>query len=364
MDLKSFPVAENQRKKTPKNVMEAGFGNYFTDHMFLMEWDENNGWCNARIEKYHALSLEPSCIIFHYGQQAFEGMKAYITPDGRATLFRPMENLSRMVRTSQRLCLPEFDKDFVLNALKELVKLDRNWIPKNEGDNLGKLPALYIRPTMIGIEPTLGLKVSKNVLFYIIMCPVGCYYDDPLNNPVNIVAERKYTRAAVGGIGDSKTAGNYAASLFVEKYAKDQGFNQALWLDAKEHKYVEEVGSMNIFFVINNEIITPKLTGSILPGVTRKSVLELGRAWDLNMVERRISIDEIVDACNSGKLKEAFGAGTAAVISPVGKISVDGKDYKVGDGNSGSTARKFFDALTGIQYGRDDDNLGWREYID
>lgn len=353
MELKITPVPADERKTPPEDVSHIVFGTKFTNHMFMMEWDRGEGWHDARIEKYQPLTLEPSSIIFHYGQEAFEGLKAYNTSDGKGVLFRPEKNFERMNRTAQRMCLPELDIDFVLDALKKLVQQDHDWIPKEEGTSL------YIRPTIIATEPALGLKPSASFLFFIIMCPVGPYYPEGFN-PVKIVVSEKYTRAAPGGVGEAKTAGNYAASNLAEKEAKEAGFTQVLWLDAVEKRYVEEVGSMNICFVINGEIVTPQLTGTILPGITRKSVLELGEHWGLTMTERRITIEEVVQSIEDGSLTEIFGCGTAAVISPVGELHYQDKKYVIGDGKTGPIAHRFFDEIVGIQYGTVSDPFGWR----
>lgn len=352
MDLQLNLVPPSQRKTPPQTMKGVTFGSIFTDHMFVMNWEASRGWYSAKIEAYQAITLEPSAIIFHYGQEVFEGMKAYHTAGGKDVLFRPQKNFERFNKSSKRMCLPEIDGDFVLTCLKELLKVEQNWIPHEEG------ASLYIRPTLIGTQPALGLRVSSTFLFFIIMCPVASYYPEGFN-PVKIVVSETYTRAAPGGVGEAKTAGNYAASSLAEKEAKENGFTQVLWLDAVERKYVEEVGSMNIFFVIDDEIITPALTGTILPGITRMSVLELGKRWGLKMVERRISIEEIVKAHENGRLREVFGSGTAAVISPVGSLSYRDKNYLISEGKTGPVAQRFFDEIVGIQYGRKEDPFQW-----
>lgn len=357
MDLTIKPLAEDQRKQPPADMSNIGFGSCFTNHMFTMDYTHEQGWHNAVIEGYHTLELDPSSIIFHYGQEAFEGLKAYHAADGRDVLFRPMMNFERLNRTADRMCLPQLDTGFLLKSLKELLKLDRDWIPKQSGTSL------YIRPTVIATEAALGLKSSNRFLLFIIMCPVGSYYKEGFN-PVKIIVSDKYTRAAPGGVGEAKTAGNYAASVKAEKEAKDQGFTQVLWLDAVERKYVEEVGSMNIFFVIDDELVTPQLTGTILPGVTRDSVLQLARHWGMKVSERRISIDELIESIKQQRLKEIFGSGTAAVISPVGLLQYKGESYTIGDGQTGAVAQKFFDNIVGIQYGNRKDEFGWIQSID
>ncbi len=357
MEIKILPVPPEERKTPPNDVSNIVFGTQFTNHMFRMEWDRGVGWHDARIEKYQPLILEPSAIIFHYGQEAFEGLKAYWTTNSQYVLFRPDQNFARMNRTSERMCLPPIDEEFVLDALKQLLREDIAWIPKEEGTSL------YIRPTIIATEPALGLKPSSSFLFFIILCPVGPYYPEGFN-PVKILVSEKFTRAAPGGVGEAKTSGNYAASNLVEKESKEQGFTQVLWLDAVERRYVEEVGSMNIFFVINDEIITPELVGTILPGITRKSVLQLAKRWGLKTNERRISIDEVIQAIEDKTLTEIFGAGTAAVVSPVGELRYQGKSHQIGDGKTGPSARRFFDELMGIQYGLVQDSFQWIEPIE
>ena len=356
MEIKIAPIPSKEKKTPPKEVSNLVFGKHFTNHMFLMEWHEGVGWHNARIEKYHPLTLEPSAIIFHYGQESFEGLKAYHTTSGSYVLFRPEQNFARMNRTAQRMCLPEIDVDFVLKALKELLRLDLEWVPQAEGTSL------YIRPTLIATEAALGLKTSNSFLFFIILCPVGPYYPEGFN-PIKILVSEKYTRAAPGGVGEAKTAGNYAASALAEKESREQGYTQVLWLDAVERKYVEEVGSMNIFFVINDEVVTPALNGTILPGITRETVLELCQHWGWKASERRISIDEAVASIEDGSLTEIFGSGTAAVISPVGELSYQEKNYTIGDGTTGPKANRLFDEIMGIQYGKVQDIFQWLEPI-
>ena len=334
----------------------VGFGTVFSNHMFCMAWDQGEGWHDAEIKPYQPLVLDPSTLVLHYGQSSFEGLKAYHSASGGINLFRPRENFERMNRTAKRMCLPDLDIDFVLDSLKQLLQEEEEWVPREEGTSL------YIRPTKLATEPFLGLKVSSCYLFYIILSPVGPYYPEGFN-PVKIIVSDSYVRTAPGGVGDAKTAGNYAASNLAEKEAKEQGFTQVLWLDAVERRYIEEVGSMNIFFVIRDEIVTPQLNGTILPGITRLSVLELARHWGLKVSERRISIDEALSGLEDGSVQEVFGAGTAAVISPVGLLHYQGRSHQVGDGTTGPMARRFFYALTDIQYGRSEDPFGWVETV-
>ncbi len=356
MDIQIIPVPSEDRKTPPENIAGIEFGSQFTNHMFLMNWEPDAGWHNARIHKYQPLALDPAAIILHYGHEAFEGLKAYATVGGNPTLFRPQKNFARLNQTSHRIGLPKIDEDFALEALKLLLRQDRDWIPKEAGSSL------YIRPTLIATEATLNLRKSNYFLFYIILSPVGSFYEKGAA-PVKITVSENYTRAATGGVGGVKTAGNYAASNLAQMEAKEQGFSQVLWLDGKEQRYVEEVGSMNIFFVIDDEIVTPELTGSILPGVTRDSVLQLSRSWGMKTTERRISIEEVIEKIENGSLTEMFGAGTAAVISPVGVLQYQGKDYVIQD-DIGPMAERFYDEVTGIQYGKTNDPFHWLEPID
>ena len=356
MKIELTKASPEELKNPPTTLSGVEFGTVFSDHMFCMAYDEGKGWHNAQIKPYGSLSLEPSSMVLHYAQMSFEGLKAYKIESGEHTLFRPRENFKRMNRTAQRMCIPELDVDEVLDALKQLLRLDSGWVPAEYGTSL------YVRPTILATEDAIGLKVSSKYLFFIILSPVGPYYPQGFN-PVNIMVSEKYVRAVPGGIGYAKTGGNYAASILAEKEAKRNGYTQVLWLDAVERRYVEEVGSMNIFFVIDESIVTPMLTGSILPGVTRMSVIELGKHWGLHVEERRITIDEVLKGLEDGSVTEVFGAGTAAVISPVSILAYKGKDFKVGNEETGPVAMRFYDHLTGIQYGRKLDPFGWLELI-
>ena len=356
MEISVNAVKPDQMKKKPTDESKLGFGDIVTDHMFLMDYEKGKGWMNPRVEPYKPLSLDPAAMVLHYGQEVFEGLKAYRGKDGGIYLFRPRENFKRLNRSSVRLCMPEVDVDLVMDGLKELVLLDRDWVPGSPGTSL------YIRPTMLATEPHLGVRPSNTYVFYIIVGPVGAYYKEGLN-PVKIYVEDKYVRAVVGGIGDAKTSGNYAASLLAAEEAKKKGFTQVLWLDAVERKYVEEVGTMNMFFVIDEEVITAPLTGSILPGITRDSVIHMVKNWGLTMSERSLAIEDVVAAAVDGRLKEAFGTGTAAVISPVGQITYKGKDYVVAGGKMGELSQKLYDEIVAIQYAEKEDPYGWREKI-
>jgi branched-chain amino acid aminotransferase len=300
--------------------------------------------------------MDPSTMVLHYGQGVFEGLKAYRTAGGTIQLFRPQENFKRLNRSCQLLCIPEFDAPFLLEALKRLLQIEKDWVPK------APETSLYIRPTIVAMDPFLGVRASHTYRFFIILSPVGAYYPEGFN-PVKIQVTRDHVRAVRGGVGEAKTLGNYAASLLAGDKAHQAGYTQVLWLDGVELKYVEEVGSMNIFFVIGDELVTPALNGSILPGITRDSVLALGRKWGLKVSERLISIDEVVTAHANGQLKEIFGSGTAAVISPVGELNYDGRTYPVGGGQVGPLAQKFYNAITAIQYGTEADTMGWVEAV-
>ncbi len=342
--------APSLKEKPDQNNL--GFGQYFTDHMLTMKWDRQQGWHDAQIRPYGDFQVDPAAMVFHYGQAIFEGLKAYRTPEGARVMFRPKDNLERLNRSAVRMCMPRIPVDKVLQAMKALVYLDRSWIPEAEG------AALYLRPTMVATEPALGLRPSEQYLFFIIMSPVGAYYSEGFN-PTKIYVEDTYVRAVPGGVGEAKTAGNYAASVKALTEAQQKGFTQVLWLDALEHKYIEEVGTSNIFFVINDELITPPLGGTILAGITRDSVLTLARDWGIKATERRISIDEVVAAAEDGSLSEAFGAGTAAVISPVGEFSYKDKSILVNNGKTGELSQRFFDGIQALQRGMLADPHGW-----
>lgn len=344
-------ITLTEQKKQKPDFNSLGFGKYFTDHMLVMDYADGK-WSEPEIVPYDNIGFSPATSVLHYAQGLFEGAKAYKTAEGKITAFRLEENFKRMNNSAKRLCMPQVDVQTVLNGLYELLKIESDWIPTNLGT------ALYIRPTMIGTDPVLGVHASKTYKFFIILSPVGAYYANGLK-PTKIYVEDHYVRASIGGTGDAKCMGNYAASLIGGEKAQSMGYDQALWLDAAEHKYVEEVGAMNMFFVIGNEVVTPELVGSILPGITRKSSIELLRSLGYTVNERRISMDEIVKAYNDGELKEAFGTGTAAVVSPVGVIAYKGKDMIINNQEMGKITSILYDKLTGIQYGKYDDVFGW-----
>lgn len=349
-------IKKSDQLKSKPNVNQLGFGIHFTDHMFNMDYHPDKGWTDPRIEPYAPLVLDPASMVLHYGQGIFEGLKAYRTAQGRIQLFRPQENFKRMNHSARKLCIPEFDETFALQSLKELLQLEKDWVPDAPGTSL------YIRPTIIATDPFLGVRASHTYRFFIILSPVGAYYPEGFN-PVKIMVTRDHVRAVRGGVGDTKTMGNYAASLLAGEKAHRQGYTQVLWLDGIEQKYVEEVGSMNIFFVIDDELITPELSGSILPGVTRNSVVQLAKSWGMRVSERKISIDEVMAADREARLSEIFGSGTAAVISPVGQLKYQDIIITVGGGRVGPVAHKLFDAIMDIQYGRADDTMGWIERV-
>ena len=353
--MPSIPVQKTTTPKAkPTDSTKLGFGNIFTDHMFLMNYDEGEGWHNPRIVPYGNISLDPAAMCLHYGQEVFEGMKAYRTPEGKVVLFRPDKNMARLNLSNDRLCIPPIDEAFAVEAVKQLVALDQDWIPSGEGT------ALYIRPFIIAVDPHVGVHPAHHLLFIIILSPVGAYYPEGIN-PVRIYVERKYVRAVRGGMGYVKTAGNYAASLKAQDVAEAEGYTQVLWLDGVERKYIEEVGTMNVFFKIGGEIITPELQGSILGGITRMSSIELLRSWGYTVTERRLALDEVVAAAKNGTLDEAFGTGTAAVISPVGKVVDHGREicFPSGMEEMGPVTKKLYDTLTGIQMGEIEAPEGW-----
>lgn len=352
MTEKTISITKSTMKKEKPRAEELQFGTVFSDHMFVADYSEETGWTNYRVVPYEPITLDPASIIFHYGQTVFEGLKAYLSKDGNIRLFRPDQNMKRLNHSSDRLCMPQIDEEDALKGLIELLKVDKDWIPTAEGTSL------YIRPFIIGTEPFLGIAPSKTYQFIIILSPVGAFYEEGIN-PVKILVENEYVRAVAGGTGTAKTAGNYAASLKAGEIAAEKGYSQVLWLDGVEKKYIEEVGSMNVFFKINGEVVTPKLNGSILEGITRKSIIEMLKSWDVPVVERKVSMQEIKDAHAAGTLEEAFGTGTAAVISPIGEFNWQDESFVVNNGETGELSKKLYDTLTGIQTGTVEDPFGW-----
>ncbi len=346
-----YELTNNRKEKPDESAL--GFGKIFTDHMFVMDYTEGCGWHDARIVPYGPLTLDPACMVFHYAQEMFEGLKAYRTPNGDVQLFRPDKNIERMNNTNDRLCIPRLDPADVLDALKALVSVEKDWVPSAVGTSL------YIRPFIIATDIQLGVHPSKTYKFMIILSPVGSYYPEGIK-PVKIFIEREYVRAVKGGTGFAKVGGNYACSLIGQKKAEEMGYSQVLWLDGIEHKYIDEVGAMNVFFVIDGKVITPALdTGSILPGVTRDSCIRLLTEMGYTVEERRLSVDEVVEAYRNGTLNEAFGTGTAAVVSPMGLLDDGTQKMPINNGEIGPVAQKLYDTLTGIQWGKLEDTMGW-----
>jgi branched-chain amino acid aminotransferase len=357
--MKEIPIiqaAPGALKKKPEPGQPLGFGKIFTDYLFLLDYQKGQGWINARIEPYRPIPMDPAALVLHYGQEVFEGLKAYRWPNGEIYLFRPRKNFERMNRSAKRLCMPQLDVDFALEATKQLIRLEKDWVPAAPGSSL------YIRPNMIANEAALGVKVADQYLFYVMLGPVGAYYPQGFS-PTQIFVSEKYIRAARGGLGEAKTLANYAHSLLAQEEAHEEGYNQVLWLDAIERKFVEEVGTSNILFYIGDELVTPPLGGTILPGITRDSVLHLARSWEMKVSERMIGLDEVLHALEHGKLKEAFASGTAAVISPVGKLNYKGKVHLINEGKVGPLAQKLYDNIVGIQYGKIRDPFGWMEKV-
>jgi branched-chain amino acid aminotransferase len=339
------------RKPHPKDS-ELTFGTVFTDHMFVCDFQEEKGWYDPRVEPYGPFSLDPACAVLHYAQAVFDGLKAFRGRDGKIRLFRPQKHVERLNHSAERLCIPPLDPDLSLRSLVTLVGVDRDWVPSTVGTSL------YVRPTIIASEPFLGVRPAKSYLYYVILSPVGAYYPEGIN-PVKILTEERYVRAVEGGVGGSKTGANYAASLYAAEQAKHQGFTQVLWLDGRHHKYLDEVGTMNIMLRIGDEVITPPLAGSILAGVTRDSVLTLLRDWGYAVAERQISIDEVMAAAASGTLREMWGTGTAAVISPVGELAFKHHRIAINGGHIGELTQRLYDTIVGIQYGTAADTHGW-----
>jgi branched-chain amino acid aminotransferase len=353
MTFEILPLAPGDLRPKPTAGKELGFGRHFSDRMFVMEY-AGGKWNRPRLQKYEPFSLQPSAMCLHYAQEIFEGLKAYWSPDGRVMMFRPEMNVARMNRSAAALQMPGIDPDLFLQGMKKLVELERDWIPKSEGC------ALYVRPTMIATDPFLGVRPSETYLFFIITGPVGAYYPKGFV-PVSIMVSEHHVRAVRGGIGACKAAANYAASLAGQMEAKHKGFDQVLWLDGVHRRYCEEVGTMNMLFVLDDVVVTAPLEGgTILAGVTRDSVLRLLReTYETRVEERPLPIDEVIEGAKSGRLREAFGCGTAAIITAVNEIGYQGARHKVGNGGIGPITQRLYDDLVGIQYGRKPDPFGW-----
>lgn len=349
MEIKIQKTTSPKQKPDQKKL---GFGIYYTDHMFMMNYDEGQGWHDPRIVPYGPVSLDPAAMVLHYAQEVFEGLKAYRTADGRIQLFRPEKNMARLNVSCERLCIPKIDEEFAIKAIKTLVKVDEDWIPTEPETSL------YIRPYIYATDAHVGVHAAKHLTFSIILSPVGAYYPNGIE-PVKIFVEQKYVRATPGGTGFTKAGANYAISLKGQEEAEAQGYVQTLWLDGVERKYIEEVGSMNVFFMLKDEIVTPALVGSILGGITRMSIIELLRSKGYTVNERRISIDELMEKYEKGELIEAFGTGTAAVISPIGELKYGDKVMTIHDGKIGEVSQMLYDTLTGIQWGKIPDTMGW-----
>ena len=349
MEIKVLKTTNPKQKPSADGL---GFGKIFTDHMFVMDYSIEKGWHDARIVPYGPFEIDPSCMVLHYGQAIFEGLKAYRGKDGEVLLYRPFENMKRLNKSNDRLCIPEIDVDFAVEAIRQLVLLEKDWIPEGEGTSL------YIRPFVFGTDPALGVHPSHTYKFVVILSPVGSYYAGGLA-PVKIWVESEYVRAVRGGFGFAKTAGNYAASLKAQAVAETKGYSQVLWLDGVEQKYIEEVGAMNIFFKIDGEVITPALNGSILAGITRDSVIQVLRANGYKVTERKLSIDEVHEAWKAGKLEEVFGTGTAAVISPVGELCYKDDKMVINNNEIGEVSQFLYDTITGLQKGAIEDTFNF-----
>ncbi len=348
-DIKIIKAKTVQEKPDPINL---GFGKYHTDYMFTMDYSEGKGWHNYQIQPYNGIVLDPGCIVLHYAQETFEGLKAFRTDDGRILLFRPDMHAKRFNKSNIRLCMPQVPENDFIELVRRMVLFEQDWIPKEDKT------ALYVRPFMFGVEEAIGARPSKDYKFVILLSPVGNYFQSGFN-PLKIYVEDVYSRTAKGGIGSAKTGGNYAASIFTQDMAKKKGYAQVMWLDSIEHKYVEEVGAMNVMFKINGEIITPPLSDTILAGVTRDTCITILKSWGLNVVERNISMDELMSANEEGILEEVFGTGTGVVIAPIGELCYKEKILTIGGGKTGSLTQRLYDYLCALQRGKVEDNYNW-----
>jgi len=353
----NISITKNPNPATKPESSELGFGKIFTDHMFIMDYNNEQGWHDGRIVPFGPFPIHPASTCLHYGSEIFEGLKAYRRADGKIQMFRPIENIRRMNNSAERLCLPQIPEDLAMEVLTKFVEFEKEWTPYDEGTSL------YIRPFMFGNDETLGVHAVKNATFMIITSPVGSYYKEGIN-PVKIMIEDQDVRAVRGGTGYAKCGGNYAASNRAGERAEKQGYSQVLWLDGVERKYIEEVGAMNVMFKIDGEVVTPMLSGSILPGITRKSCIELLKSEGYKVSERLISIDELDEALKAGKLEEAWGCGTAAVVSPIGELCYKGTKYTINNGEIGEVTQYLYDTLTGIQWGKIDDKFDWIYPVD
>ena len=349
MEIKLIERKQLKEKPDQKNL---GFGKYMTDYMFVMDWNKEQGWHDARIEPHEPIALDPACVVLHYAQETFEGMKAYRTKEGKIQLFRPEMNARRMIKSNERLCMPAFPEEMFVEAVRKLVEVEADWVPSEPETSL------YIRPFMFATEASLGVHMANAYKFVVICCPVGAYYKEGVN-PVRILVEDEYVRAVKGGTGFTKCGGNYAASIAGQVKAESQGCAQVLWLDGVHRKHVKEVGTMNIMFKIDNEIYTAPIEGTVLPGVTRDSIIHILKDWGYTVHETHLAIDDLMKAGHEGRLEEAFGTGTAAVISPVGELVYKGDKVEVNGFKTGELTQKLYDYLTGIQWGNEEDKYGW-----
>lgn len=356
MDIRIIPLPPESMKQKIADETQLGFGKLFSDRMLMVEWKAGEGWCDARIQPYAPFVLDPSCLVFHYAQEIFEGLKAYKWADGRVALFRPEMNARRFNQSAERICMPAVPEELFLKGIEQLVALEQDWVPSAPGTSL------YIRPTMIAVEPVLGVKPSDHYYFYVILSPVGAYYAAGFK-PINILVEDHFVRAVVGGTGEAKTGGNYASSLKAALEAKKKGYDQVLWLDGREQRYIEEVGSMNMFFAYGKKIVTAPLNGSILSGITRDSVLTLAASLGYEVEQRPIDINDLMADIRNGKVTEAFGSGTAAVITPVGKLCFKDEIVPLSGGGVGELTQTLYDTLTGIQTGKLKDEFGWVRFV-
>ena len=338
-------------KKKPKDA-DLGFGQIFTDHMFLADFQEEKGWYDPRIEPYGPIAMDPAAAVLHYAQGIFDGLKAFRGVDGKIRLFRPQKHVERMNNSAKRMCIPPLDPEMALESIVKLVGMERDWVPRTVGTSL------YVRPTIVATEAFLGVRPAKSYVYFVILSPVGAYYPEGMA-PVKIRVEERYVRAVEGGLGEAKTGANYAASLMPGEEAKHEGYTQVLYLDGVHRRYLDEVGTMNLMVRIGDEVLTPPLSGTILPGVTRDSVLTLLKDWGIQATERAIGIDEVIAAHKAGTLKEVFGTGTAAVISPVGELAYRGEKMAIGGGQIGPLTQRLYDAIVGIQYGKSADPHHW-----
>jgi branched-chain amino acid aminotransferase len=354
-EVTEIAITRTTTPKQPPADDTLTFGKVFTDHMFMMEYHDGQGWHDPRIVPYAPFTLDPACCVLHYGQAIFDGLKAFRGADGQIRIFRLPDHARRVNRSAEYLCIPRIDPTLIEDSIRSLVEVDQAWVPSKPGTSL------YIRPTIIATETFLGVHPSHSYLYYVIVGPVGAYYKEGMN-PVRILATEKYVRAVKGGLGAAKTAGNYAASLYGAEEAQKQGYTQVLWLDGVEHRYLDEVGTMNIMLKIGDEVLTPPLNGAILDGITRRSVLQLLRDWGMQVSERPIAIDEVLAAAKAGTL-EMWGTGTAAVISPVGELGYKGERYVINGGKTGALTQKLYDTIVGIQYGTAPDPHGWARLL-